>query len=228
MRRLVVVLRRAANGFGRSPGRLPRPGSCGSASSRRSLLCCWPSPRSPLGAWCIGSPIGWWARAIRWWTNSPSGCFCRWRLPRCRGRCATSRGAAGTCLRRLELPVEIGRTGSVLLNWAGTEMVCSEGHGVLYLRRLSGQLAGPGPLEQARRIVGESVPRRLTAESVRTKLSDVPSVERHRVSRVRASRLASASMDCAGRVGDAVWLRQERIARLQHYCAERRPRCIPR
>jgi len=38
-----------------------------------------------------------------------------------------------TCLRRLELPVEIGRTGSVLLNWAGTEMVCSEGHGVLYV-----------------------------------------------------------------------------------------------
>jgi len=38
-----------------------------------------------------------------------------------------------TCLRRLQLPVEIGRTGSVLLNWAGTEMVCSEGHGVLYL-----------------------------------------------------------------------------------------------
>lgn len=38
-----------------------------------------------------------------------------------------------TCLRRLELPVDIGRTGSVLLNWAGTEMVCSEGHGVLYL-----------------------------------------------------------------------------------------------
>lgn len=38
-----------------------------------------------------------------------------------------------TCLRRLELPVAIGRTGSVLLNWAGTEMVCPQGHGVLYL-----------------------------------------------------------------------------------------------
>ena len=37
------------------------------------------------------------------------------------------------CLQRLELPVEIGRTGSVLLNWAGTEMVCPQGHGVLYL-----------------------------------------------------------------------------------------------
>jgi hypothetical protein len=38
-----------------------------------------------------------------------------------------------SCLRRLALPVNIGRTGCVLLNWSGTEMVCSEGHGVLYL-----------------------------------------------------------------------------------------------
>lgn len=37
------------------------------------------------------------------------------------------------CLQRLELPVDIGRTGSVLLNWAGTEMVCPRGHGVLYI-----------------------------------------------------------------------------------------------
>ena len=37
------------------------------------------------------------------------------------------------CLRRLELPVEIGSTGSVLLNWSGTEMLCPVGHGVLYV-----------------------------------------------------------------------------------------------
>lgn len=37
------------------------------------------------------------------------------------------------CLRTLELPVEIGRTGSVLLNWSGTEMLCPVGHGVLYV-----------------------------------------------------------------------------------------------
>jgi hypothetical protein len=37
------------------------------------------------------------------------------------------------CLRRLELPVDIGRAGSVLLNWSGTEMVCPHGHGILYL-----------------------------------------------------------------------------------------------
>jgi hypothetical protein len=38
-----------------------------------------------------------------------------------------------TCLRRLRSPIRIGAPGYVLLNWSGTEMVCSEGHGVLYL-----------------------------------------------------------------------------------------------
>jgi hypothetical protein len=37
------------------------------------------------------------------------------------------------CLRRLGMSVDIGRPGCVLLNWAGTELVCPEGHGVLYL-----------------------------------------------------------------------------------------------
>ncbi len=37
------------------------------------------------------------------------------------------------CLRRLGMAVEIGRRGCVLLNWSGTEMVCPDGHGVLYL-----------------------------------------------------------------------------------------------
>lgn len=37
------------------------------------------------------------------------------------------------CLRRLVMPVDIGRPGCVLLNWAGTEMVCPEGHGTLYV-----------------------------------------------------------------------------------------------
>jgi MacB-like periplasmic core domain len=37
------------------------------------------------------------------------------------------------CLRRLGSPIRIGAPGHVLLNWSGTEMVCSEGHGVLYL-----------------------------------------------------------------------------------------------
>jgi len=37
------------------------------------------------------------------------------------------------CLRRLGTPVPIGAPGHVLLDWSGTELVCSEGHGVLYL-----------------------------------------------------------------------------------------------
>ena len=37
------------------------------------------------------------------------------------------------CLRRLTMPVELGRPGSVLLNFAGTEMVCEDGHGMLYV-----------------------------------------------------------------------------------------------
>ena len=37
------------------------------------------------------------------------------------------------CLRRLGTPVQIGAPGHVLLNWSGTEMVCPQGHGVLYL-----------------------------------------------------------------------------------------------
>jgi hypothetical protein len=37
------------------------------------------------------------------------------------------------CLRTLGTPIQIGAVGPVLLDWSGTEMVCSEGHGVLYL-----------------------------------------------------------------------------------------------
>ncbi len=37
------------------------------------------------------------------------------------------------CLRRLTMAVDVGRSGSVLLNFAGTEMVCEDGHGMLYV-----------------------------------------------------------------------------------------------
>jgi MacB-like periplasmic core domain len=37
------------------------------------------------------------------------------------------------CLRRLGSAIRVGAPGHVLLNWSGTEMVCSEGHGILYL-----------------------------------------------------------------------------------------------
>jgi hypothetical protein len=37
------------------------------------------------------------------------------------------------CLLRLGTPIQIGAPGYVLLDWSGTEMVCPDGHGVLYL-----------------------------------------------------------------------------------------------
>lgn len=37
------------------------------------------------------------------------------------------------CLQRLGTPIQIGAPGYVLLDWSGTEMVCPDGHGVLYL-----------------------------------------------------------------------------------------------
>jgi hypothetical protein len=37
------------------------------------------------------------------------------------------------CLRRLVLPAHIGRSGCLLLSWAGTELVCPEGHGLLHV-----------------------------------------------------------------------------------------------
>ena len=37
------------------------------------------------------------------------------------------------CLQRLSTPVAIGAPGHVLLDWSGTEMMCPQGHGVLYL-----------------------------------------------------------------------------------------------
>jgi len=37
------------------------------------------------------------------------------------------------CLRRLGTPSRSALPATFLLNWSGTEMVCSEGHGVLYL-----------------------------------------------------------------------------------------------
>jgi len=37
------------------------------------------------------------------------------------------------CLRRLGTPIQIGAPGHVLLDWSGTELMCLEGHGVLYL-----------------------------------------------------------------------------------------------
>lgn len=47
------------------------------------------------------------------------------------------RARCRVCLRLLAFPVRIGRPGSLLLDWGGTEFLCSEGHGVLHIPQLS-------------------------------------------------------------------------------------------
>lgn len=41
------------------------------------------------------------------------------------------------CLRRLGLAAHVGCPGCLLLNWAGTELVCVEGHGILHVAETS-------------------------------------------------------------------------------------------
>lgn len=65
----------------------------------------------PLLAWLfIVACLGW----IRW-------CLLD-QYQRCR-----------VCLRRLHLPVRVGMLGAVILDTAGTEVACQEGHGALYM-----------------------------------------------------------------------------------------------
>jgi MacB-like periplasmic core domain len=56
------------------------------------------------------------------------GCVCTlwWSLRDQQSRCRV-------CLRRLELPAHIGRSGCLLLSWVGTELACPEGHGLLHV-----------------------------------------------------------------------------------------------
>jgi hypothetical protein len=129
---LVVVLRRASNRFGRLPdGTLTRVKWLGFFAAKSALLL----GVATLAAWCVVHWIANWVVGSTYplvdeysiWLFLPLAIVAlSWSVRDQHWRCRT-------CLRRLELPVEIGRTGSVLLNWAGTEMVCSEGHGVLYL-----------------------------------------------------------------------------------------------
>ena len=46
---------------------------------------------------------------------------------------ADQRGRCRVCLRLLCFPVRIGCPGCLLLDWSGTELLCSEGHGVLHV-----------------------------------------------------------------------------------------------
>ena len=53
-----------------------------------------------------------------------------WSLADQRARCRV-------CLRLLCFPVRIGCPGCLLLDWSGTELLCSEGHGVLHVPHLA-------------------------------------------------------------------------------------------
>jgi len=128
----VVVLRRPADSFGRLPeGLAGRAAWLGFFLAKSILLLGF----AALVSWRLVHWISGWLAGSAYplvdefsiWAFLPLAVAAlSWSVRDQQKRCRT-------CLRRLELPVEIGRTGSVLLNWAGTEMVCSQGHGVLYL-----------------------------------------------------------------------------------------------
>jgi MacB-like periplasmic core domain len=129
---LVVILRHAANGFVDLPeGFRDRTVWLGFFAAKSVLLL----TVAGLAAW---SAVHWIANWIAGSTYPTVDEYSIWLfLPLAIAALSWSvrdqQRRCRTCLQRLELPVEIGRPGSVLLNWAGTEMVCSEGHGVLYL-----------------------------------------------------------------------------------------------
>jgi hypothetical protein len=41
------------------------------------------------------------------------------------------------CLRKLGLAAHVGCPGCLLLNWAGTELVCMDGHGMLHVPEMN-------------------------------------------------------------------------------------------
>ena len=47
------------------------------------------------------------------------------------------------CLRRLGIAVHVGRTGCLLLDWAGTELMCVEGHGMLQVCEMASSWQEP-------------------------------------------------------------------------------------
>jgi hypothetical protein len=46
---------------------------------------------------------------------------------------ADQRARCRVCLRLLAFPVRMGSPGSLFLGWAGTELLCTEGHGLLHV-----------------------------------------------------------------------------------------------
>ncbi len=127
----VTALRRSSNGFGLPEGTGARAVWLGFFSVKSALLLGLVAEAS----WCTVHFISNWLAGSTYllsdeysiWVFLPLAIVAlSWSVRDQQGRCRK-------CLRRLELPVEIGRTGSVLLNWAGTEMLCPKGHGILYL-----------------------------------------------------------------------------------------------
>jgi hypothetical protein len=129
---LVVGLRQASRRMGRLPdGVRARALWLGFFAVKASLLVALVAEL----AWALVHWITTWAAGSTYpmadeysiWLYLPLAIVAlSWSVNDQRSRCRT-------CMRRLELPVEIGHTGSILLNWAGTELVCPDGHGVLYL-----------------------------------------------------------------------------------------------
>jgi hypothetical protein len=50
---------------------------------------------------------------------------------------ADQRARCRVCLRLLAFPVRVGCPGCLLLDWSGTELFCSEGHGVLHVPHMA-------------------------------------------------------------------------------------------
>jgi len=68
----------------------------------------------------------WWQSVFLWMFSL--GCIqvLWWSVADQQARCRV-------CMQRLTLPANIGRSGYLLLHWAGTELVCPGGHGVLQI-----------------------------------------------------------------------------------------------
>ena len=129
---LVVVLRLPSNGFGSLP---EHPGARAIWLGFFALKSVLVLSLVALVSWCVVHWTASWIGGSAYplsdeysiWLLLPLAIVAlSWSVHDQQRRCRK-------CLRRLELPVDIGRAGSVLLNWAGTEMVCPQGHGILYL-----------------------------------------------------------------------------------------------
>ncbi len=95
------------------------------ALSATTYLLVWLAVHGLLG-W-LGRTVYPMADEVAFWTFLPLAiAVLTWSIADQQKRCRV-------CLRRLTMPVDVGRPGSVLLNFAGTEMVCEDGHGMLYV-----------------------------------------------------------------------------------------------